>query len=123
MKNLIKLLFCLLCFVILYSFSIWLLYYLMMYFVMLAFPETNQLGLFAALTIFVIGGIAMAIPLPGGAGSFHVLVPLGLVLLYSMPENKAGAFTFIFHGWQTIVIIVVGLLSLVGSQIMSPKSC
>ncbi len=101
-----------------YSLAIWVLYYLMMYFVMLAFPETDHLGLFAALTIFVIGGIAMAVPLPGGAGSFHVLVPLGLILLYSLPENKAGAFTFIFHAWQTIVIIVVGALSLIGSQLM-----
>jgi hypothetical protein len=102
---------------IVYSITIWVLYYLMMYFVMLAFPETDHLGLFAALTIFVIGGIAMAVPLPGGAGSFHVLVPLGLIMLYSMPENKAGAFTFIFHAWQTIVIIVVGALSLFGSQV------
>jgi uncharacterized protein (TIRG00374 family) len=101
-----------------YSLAIWILYYLMMYFVMLAFPETDHLGLFAALTIFVIGGIAMAVPLPGGAGSFHVLVPLGLILLYSLPENKAGAFTFIFHAWQTIVIIVVGALSLIGSQLI-----
>ena len=103
---------------IIYSIAIWVLYYLMMYFVMLAFPETDHLGLFAALTIFVIGGIAMAIPLPGGAGSFHVLVPLGLILLYSIPENKAGAFTFIFHAWQTVVIIVFGALSLIGSQLI-----
>ncbi len=103
---------------ILYSIAIWVLYYLMMYFVMLAFPETAHLGIFAALTIFVIGGIAMAIPLPGGAGSFHVLVPLGLIMLYAIPENKAGAFTFIFHAWQTVVIIVAGALSLIGSQLM-----
>ncbi len=53
---------------IFYSVLIWILYYFMMYLVMLAFPETAELGFFAALTIFVIGGIAMAIPLPGGAG-------------------------------------------------------
>ena len=108
---------------IFYSIAIWVLYYLMMYFVMLAFPETDQLTLFQALTIFVIGGIAMAVPLPGGAGSFHVLVPLGLVMISGLAENKAGAFTFIFHGWQTVVIIVIGLLSLIGSQMMArPKN-
>ena len=107
---------------ILYSVAIWVLYYLMMYFVMLAFPETDQLTLLQALTIFVIGGIAMAIPLPGGAGSFHVLVPLGLVMISGLAENKAGAFTFIFHGWQTIVIIVVGLLSLIGSQMARSRN-
>lgn len=100
-----------------YSLVIWLLYYLMMYLVMLAFPETAELGFLAALTIFVIGGIAMAIPLPGGAGSFHILVPLGLVILYGMGQDKAVAFTFIFHGWQTLVIIIVGALSLFLSQI------
>lgn len=102
---------------ILYSLLIWVCYYLMMYLVMLAFPETENLGVFAALTIFVIGGIAMAIPLPGGAGSFHILVPLGLVILYAIPEEKAVPFTFIFHGWQTLVIIVVGALSLFLSQL------
>lgn len=101
---------------IFYSFLIWFLYYMMMYLVMLAFPETSGLGFLAALTIFVIGGLAMAIPLPGGAGSFHVLVPLGLVMLYGLAQDKAVAFTFIFHGWQTLVIIIVGALSLILTQ-------
>ena len=103
------------------SLLIWICYYLMMYFVMLAFPETENLGLGAALTIFVIGGIAMALPLPGGAGSFHVLVSTGLVLLYSLPQDKAIAFTFIFHGWQTVIIILVGAFSLISSQIIRTK--
>ncbi len=106
---------------ILYSLIIWLLYYFMMYLVMLAFPETAELGFLAALTIFVIGGIAMAVPLPGGAGSFHILVPLGLVILYGMSQDKAVAFTFIFHGWQTLVIILVGALSLFLSQVKTNK--
>lgn len=102
---------------IVYSVLIWVCYYLMMYSMMLAFSETSELGFGAALSLFVIGGIAMAIPLPGGAGSFHVLVSTALVLLYGLPQDKAVAFTFIFHGWQTLVIIVVGLLSLIGIQI------
>ncbi len=105
-----------------YSFAIWICYYLMMYFVMLAFPETANLGLDAALTIFVIGGIAMAVPLPGGAGSFHLLVATGLVILYSLAQDKAVAFTFIFHGWQTIVIIIVGAFSMFISQFLRNRS-
>ncbi len=106
---------------ILYSLFIWICYYLMMFFVMLAFPETENLGFGAALTIFVIGGIAMAMPLPGGAGSFHVLVSTGLVLLYGLVQDKAIAFTFIFHGWQTLIIIIVGAISLIWSQILRNK--
>lgn len=106
---------------IFYSLLIWVFYYFMMYFVMLAFPETENLGLHAALTIFVIGGIAMAIPLPGGAGSFHVLVSTGLIILYGLSPDKSIAFTFIFHGWQTLVIIVVGATSLIWSQLQTKK--
>lgn len=106
---------------ILYSLLIWVAYYFMMYFVMLAFPETEGLGLQAALTIFVIGGIAMALPLPGGAGSFHVLVSTGLVILYGLSQDKSIAFTFIFHGWQTFIIIIVGAISLLWSQAQARK--
>lgn len=101
---------------IFYSLTIWVLYYMMTMSVIHAFPETNHLGLTAAVSIFAIGGIAMAVPLPGGAGSYHTLVPMGLVLLYSLENSKAVAFTFIYHGWQTFVIIVFGALSLLISQ-------
>lgn len=98
---------------ILYSIGIWALYFLMSYLVVLAFPETSGLGISAVLTLFAIGAIAMAAPLPGGAGSYHTLVPLGLVTLYHLPQADAIAFVFIFHGWQTFVMIVGGVISLI----------
>ena len=101
---------------IFYSLAIWVLYYLMSYFIIKAFPETAHLGLQESLIIFVIGGIAMAVPLPGGAGSYHVLVPLGMVLLYSIGQKEAIAFSFIFHGFQTLMLIFLGILSLFISQ-------
>ncbi len=100
---------------ILLSFLIWGLYFLMSYFVTIAFPETRQLGFSAVLTLFAIGSIAMAVPLPGGAGSYHTLVPLGLVMLYNMPKPDAIAFVFIFHAWQTLIMIVAGAASLLVS--------
>ena len=106
---------------IIYSALIWILYYFMSYFVILAFPETEHLGFLSALSIFAIGGIAMAIPLPGGTGSYHVLVPLGLTVLFGIRQEEAVVFSFIFHGWQTLVIIIVGLLSLIISQTIIRK--
>jgi glycosyltransferase 2 family protein len=64
------------------------------------------------LSVFAIGAIAMAAPLPGGTGSYHVLVPQGLFFLYQIPLSDAVAFTFIFHGWQTLILILAGALSL-----------
>ena len=95
-----------------YSILVWLLYFVMTYAVMQAFPATENLGLGAVLSLFGIGAIAMAAPLPGGAGSYHVLVPQGLVFLYAIALPDAVAFTVIFHGWQTLMMIVGGAISL-----------
>lgn len=100
-----------------YSFLIWILYFAMAWLCMLAFEETKVLGLDAALTIFTLGSIAMAMPVPGGTGSYHILVPLGLATLYGMNQGNALAFTFVFHAWQTLVLIVFGFLSMIGSQL------
>jgi glycosyltransferase 2 family protein len=100
---------------IFYSLGIWALYFVMSYFVIKAFPETENLGFSAVLTLFAIGSIAMAAPLPGGAGSYHTLVPLGLVMLYNLPKADAIAFVFIFHGWQTALMILMGIISLIVS--------
>jgi uncharacterized protein (TIRG00374 family) len=101
-----------------YSIAIWALYFLMSYFVVIAFPETSGLGISAVLTLFAIGAIAMAAPLPGGAGSYHTLVPLGLVMLYNLPKADAIAFVFIFHGWQTVTLIAAGVVSLIISYLI-----
>lgn len=104
-----------------YSICIWALYFLMSYTVILAFPETKHLGVEAVLSLFAIGSIAMAAPLPGGTGSYHVLVPQGLVFLYAISEPDAIAFTFIFHGWQTAILIGGGALSLIATSVILKK--
>jgi len=103
---------------IFYSIAIWFLYFLMSYTVILAFAQTKHLGVEAVLSLFAIGSIAMAAPLPGGTGSYHVLVPQGLVFLYNIPQPDAVAFTFIFHGWQTAIMIVGGAISLVVTSVI-----
>lgn len=103
---------------IFHSLAIWALYFVMSYFVIIAFPETAELGFSAVMTLFAVGAIAMAIPLPGGAGSYHTLVPLALVALYQMNKADAVAFVFIFHAWQTLIMIVGGLVGLVASYLI-----
>ena len=106
-----------------YSAVIWGLYFLMSYCVVMAFEETSVLGISAVLSLFAIGSIAMAAPLPGGAGSYHALVPAGLVFLYAIPQSDAVAFTFVFHAWQTLIMIVAGAIALVvTSWIVKKKS-
>ena len=106
---------------IFYSVAIWMLYFLMSYCVILAFKETSHLGLSAVLSLFAIGSIAMAAPLPGGTGSYHALVPAGLVFLYQIPHSEAVAFTFVFHGWQTFNMMLGGAISLVITTVLVRK--
>ncbi len=98
---------------IFYSAAIWFLYFVMSYCVIMAFDTTADLGVSAVLSVFALGAIAMAAPLPGGAGSYHTIVPLGMVGLYNIPYNDAAAFVFIFHAWQTLTMIVGGVVSLI----------
>lgn len=96
-----------------YSVVIWSLYFLMSYFVVMAFETTSHLGISAVLSVFALGSIAMAAPVPGGAGSYHTIVPAGLYMLYAIPLSDATAFVFIFHAWQTLTMIVGGVISLI----------
>jgi uncharacterized protein (TIRG00374 family) len=107
---------------IFYSVAIWFLYFLSGYAIFKVFPETSHLGIAAMLSIFAIGSIAMAAPLPGGTGSYHVLVPQGLVFLYQISSANAVAFVFIFHGWQTLMMIVGGAVSLLITSVIVKKN-
>ncbi|HLT82244.1 MAG TPA: lysylphosphatidylglycerol synthase transmembrane domain-containing protein [Cyclobacteriaceae bacterium] len=97
---------------VLYSVLIWVMYFFMSYAVIRAFEPTAHLGFSAVISLFAIGSIAMAAPLPGGTGAYHVLVPQGLSLLYGLVLKDAVALTFVFHGWQTLIMIVGGAASL-----------
>jgi uncharacterized membrane protein YbhN (UPF0104 family) len=102
-----------------YSITIWLLYFVMSYVVMLAFPATDALGLGAVLSIFALGAIAMAAPLPGGAGAYHTLVPAGISFLYAISISDATAFVFVFHAWQTLIMIIAGAIALIRSSFLA----
>jgi glycosyltransferase 2 family protein len=106
---------------IFYSVFIWILYFIMSYTVMLAFPSTSTLGLGAVLSVFALGSIAMVAPLPGGAGAYHTLVPAGITFLYKIPAPDAIAFVFIFHAWQTFIVVAAGALSMIATSLLSKR--
>ncbi len=106
---------------LMHSILIWALYFLTTWLVLQAFPQTRELGFEAVLMIFGLGSIAMAIPLPGGTGSYHTIVPLGLVSFYSLSQADAVALVFIFHALQTLVLLIFGLLALLTSLLIAPQ--
>ena len=105
-----------------HTFSIWIMYFLMTYICFQSIPETSHLGISDGLFLLVLGGIGMIIPTPGGIGSYHIIVMIGLVAL-QIPDgvlsinpydeyNPSMLFPFIVHTAQTFVAIIMGTVGL-----------
>lgn len=98
---------------IFYSFLIWFLYYLMVYVCMQSLPQTVPLSWTASLSILVLGSIGIMVT-PGGIGLYPVIVAQTLVLYGISAQSGYGdAMGWITWSAQTIMIIVVGAISLI----------
>ena len=104
-----------------HTFSIWTMYFLMTYICFQAIPETSNLTISDGLFLLVLGGIGMVIPTPGGVGSYHAIVMIGLSVLGvgtiflgegGDPSNPALLFPTIVHVAQTLVAIIMGSIGL-----------
>ncbi len=95
-----------------YSVIIWLLYYLMLYVVFFAFDFTDHLGLVAGLTTFVLASFGMVAPVQGGIGAWHFMA-IEALTLYGIPKENGIIFAFVAHTSMTMMIIIVGIISLV----------
>lgn len=94
-----------------HSVAIWILYYLMLYAVFFAFEFTSGLNPIAALTTFVLASFGMVAPVQGGIGAWHFMAIEGLSL-YGVVYENAVIFAFVAHASMTLMMIVLGLLSL-----------
>ncbi len=97
---------------IVYSLLIWFMYFLMPLFVFYALDATAHLGPSAGLTVLLFGTAAMIIPVPGGLGTFEVLVPAGLAL-YGIASAPAETYAILTHAVQVILILAVGIFSVI----------
>ncbi|BDD06332.1 lysylphosphatidylglycerol synthase transmembrane domain-containing protein [Aureibacter tunicatorum] len=99
---------------------IWALYYLMSYVIFWSIPETSDLTWRAGLAILVFGGMAMAAPAPGGIGTYHIMVST-ILLLYGIGEKTGILYATVVHATQTIMILLIGGISLMASAIISKQ--
>ncbi len=104
-----------------HTFSIWILYFLMTYICFFSMEETSHLTASDGLFLLVLGGVGMVIPTPGGVGSYHAIVMIGLSVLGvgtvflgvgGDPSNPALIFPTIVHVAQTLVAIIMGSIGL-----------
>ena len=100
---------------LLYTILIWGCYFLQLYLASKAFSFTSGLSVLAVLVMFVLSSIGMGVPTNGGLGAWHVAIIFGLSL-YGVgvfnPSNfdpRASAFAMLVWGFQTLLLIVLGI--------------
>ena len=96
---------------IIYTFGIWVCYFLEFYLAFFAFDFSAGLGISAGLVMFVVGTLAVIVPTPNGAGPWHFAV-MTMMMLYGVGKEDAGIFALLVHGIQTFLLILLGIYGL-----------
>ena len=91
----------------------WFFYTVMAYIpvLMLDMHLEYHLTLIDAWSLMIFGAIGIAIPSPGGTGSYHYITKLVLVNLFFVDEATALIYAVLAHGVHLIVYIVAGVLA------------
>lgn len=103
-----------------YTILIWFCYFMQFYVTVYCFSFTGDLGIRAALVLFVAGTFAVIVPTPNGAGPWHFAI-ISMLSLYGIGASDAGVFALIVHGIQTFLIIILGIYALVALPIINKK--
>lgn len=104
---------------IFYSLAIWASYFLHFYLTFFCFDFTANLGLTCAIVTFVVGSIAVIVPTPNGAGSWHFATKT-MLILYGVADEKALYFVLIVHTIQTLLVVVLGIYAWLALSFTTP---
>lgn len=106
---------------IFHTIFIWVMYFFMTYSCFFALESTSGLGIKAGMFVLVIGGLGMSAPVQGGIGAYHWIVSQGL-LLYHVSLTDGIVFATLVHSYQTLLVIVLGMISLLMLFITGKKT-
>jgi glycosyltransferase 2 family protein len=90
------------------SILVWALYAVMMYAAFFAF-DLQYLGFRSAIVVLAISSIGVAIPTPGGTGTYHVLTSQTLSRLYAVHATTALSYATVTHAVGFIGVTLIGL--------------
>ncbi len=89
---------------------IFLLWLFMLYVIFLAYEPTSQLSLKTGAVTFLIGGLAMLLPISGGIGIWHLAVSYTLVI-FGISINDSEIFALIAHSTTNLIYLILGLIA------------
>ena len=89
---------------------IWLMYFLMFYITFFSLKDIQSVPMGGVFTAFVLGGVSIAAT-NGGIGAYPLAIS-SVLLLYGVEETTGYAFGWAIWTAQTIMVVVLGLISL-----------
>ena len=104
---------------IFHTLFIWTMYVLMFYVTSLSLEQTQNISLAAILIGFIAASFSIAAT-NGGIGSYPEAIVLAFTL-FNLPEDPSRAFGWIMWASQTLMIIILGGLSLIYLPIFNRK--
>jgi uncharacterized protein (TIRG00374 family) len=105
---------------ILSSVVLWVSYYLMSYLIVFSLEETSFLSVSAGFMLLVTGGIALALPVQGGIGTYHTMVT-AMLALYGINKSTGLFLATLLHTSQLLAIAVFGGIALLITVAISRK--
>lgn len=104
---------------LLHTLFIWVMYLLMFYVIKYAIPETNSLTIAGFMAAFIVGTFAISTT-NGGIGVYPIAMG-AVLLLFGINQQAGEAFGWIMWGSQTLMVIVLGGLSLLFLPLYNQK--
>lgn len=100
---------------------LWVAYYFMSYTIVFSIPETSDLTWMVGVMLLTTSGIALAIPVQGGIGTYHALVS-SMFVLYVVERTTGVFLATLLHTSQMIATVVFGGIALLISVFIKKKS-
>lgn len=100
-----------------YTMVIWVCYFFMSYLCFLSLDATKDFSPLLVIIIMALGGIAKAVPIPGGSmGAYHIIISAVIVRFTILPDSAYGweiafGLATIIHGLQILFYLVFGGIS------------
>jgi len=105
---------------LIYTFGIWISYFLYFYITFYAFDFTSNLGVTAALFVFALNSVSMGIPSNGGLGPWQAATVFGLSA-FMVEMEQAKAFATAVFAFQSIWVVICGLFGMGALSINTKK--
>jgi uncharacterized protein (TIRG00374 family) len=91
---------------------IWISYAFMTWVVVFCLESTSGVSFWDSLTILVVGGLGMAVPVQAGFGAFHYAVSRVLIVMAGVSLEDGLTYAVISHESQIILEIIIGIISI-----------